>query len=202
MTHRSKNLLAIIQGVARQTARHSATIADFQKNFGDRLQGLAASHDLLVEQNWRSVSLSALVRRQLASFLAADSQRLVVAGPPLDLNPRAAQAIGMALHELSTNAVKYGALSSPAGRVTVSWAKEKLADGYANLVLRWVESGGPPVTPSSNSGFGSEVITRIAPRSISGTAEIEYDRNGIRYTLMAPLAILSAKNEEATINYF
>jgi two-component sensor histidine kinase len=77
-----------------------------------------------------------------------------------------------------------------------------MADGDANLVMHWVESGGPPVTPSSKSGFGSEVITRIAPRSISGTAEIEYDRNGIRYTLMAPLAILSAKNEEATINYF
>ena len=202
MTHRSKNLLAIIQGVARQTARRSATMADFHNNFSDRLQGLAASHDLLVEQNWRSVSLTALVRRQLASFVAADSQRLKVSGPALELNPRAAQAIGLALHELSTNAVKYGALSLPTGRVTVSWAAEKMSDGDANLVMHWVESGGPPVTPSSKSGFGSEVITRIAPRSISGTAEIEYDRKGIRYTLMAPLAILSAKNKEATIKYF
>lgn len=191
MSHRSKNLLAIIQGIARQTARRSGSIDEFQRRFGERLHGLSASHDILVEQSWRTVPFAELVRRQLAAFVSADSQRLELSGADLNLNARAAQAIGLALHELATNAVKYGALSGARGKVSVSWSVDhEPADGPA-VVLRWIESGGPLVTPPARIGFGSEVISRIAPSSISGTSDIEYAPTGLRYILTFPLSILA-----------
>jgi PAS domain S-box-containing protein len=119
LTHRSKNLLAVIQAMARQTARHSGTFDGFLDQFGARLQALSASHDLLVQESWYGASLSELINSQLSHYL--DGTQVVLDGPSILLKPEAAQSLGLAFHELATNAMKYGALSVPAGKVAIEW---------------------------------------------------------------------------------
>ena len=121
LTHRAKNLLAVILSIATQTGRSATSFEEFKSRFTLRLQGLAASHDLLVMQNWQGASLSDLVRDQLAPFIETGSARLNASGPDVMLSPKAAEAIGLALHELATNAVKYGALSGTGGQVSICW---------------------------------------------------------------------------------
>src|SRR5664279_3139179 len=122
LTHRSKNLLAVIQGMARQTARHAGSIGGFLDQFAARLQALAASHDLLVRESWYSASLRELIESQLAAFSGDDGAQVSVEGVPVALKPEAAQTLGLALHELAVNAAKFGALSVPEGRVSIAWA--------------------------------------------------------------------------------
>lgn len=196
MSHRAKNLLAVIQSIARQTMQTSASKEEFQARFEQRIQGLAASHDILVDQNWEGATLSLLVRRQLAPFVDLNSPRLVVNGPHVDLNSTAAQAIGMALHELATNAVKFGAWSNATGQVTVAWAFEKTADKLW-LVLNWEELGGPLVQTPARKGFGTAVVERMAPSSVAGEAALNYEPRG----LVCRLTIaLSSLNLDADVN--
>ena len=139
ITHRSKNLLSVVQAIASQTGRTVETFEEFQKRFAHRLQGLAASHDLLVLEDWQGASLTDLVRDQLAPFTEPGSERITVSGPDIMLRPEAAEAIGLALHELATNAVKYGALSVPGGHVTISWAFEDQGTEPRQLLVSWAE---------------------------------------------------------------
>src|SRR6202041_2435367 len=117
LSHRSKNLLAVIQAMAGQTAKSAESVEVFRRRFGDRLMGLAASHDLLVNQNWMGVSVGNLVRGQLASFVDGNDRRIAIGGPDVDLTARSAEALGLALHELATNSLKFGALRDQAGRL-------------------------------------------------------------------------------------
>ncbi len=191
MSHRSKNLLAIIQSIARQTMRNAGSMAEFQNKFGDRLRGLAASHDILVDQNWQGADIAGLVRRHLTPFIDAGSPRLELSGPAIDVSATAAQAIGLALHELATNAVKYGALSTSTGKVVVDWGFEPLDDGRPGFRLGWREVGGPPVTAPTRRGFGNEVIGRLVPTSLSGTIEIDYQPAGLRLVLRVPASSIA-----------
>lgn len=188
MSHRSKNLLAVIQSLASQTIRSSSSMADFQSHFERRLQGLAASHDILVDQNWHGATLGNLVRKQLAPFVDPDSDRAIIDGPAVDLNAAAAQAVGLALHELATNAVKYGSLSVSGGTVTVEWRREP--DDSGSIALDWTESGGPPVSPPGRKGFGHAVIERMAPASIGGRVVLEYRPTGFHWRLIIPASAL------------
>ena len=192
MSHRSKNLLSVIQAIARRTARTSDSIAEFQKKFDERLQGLAASHDILVEKHWHGAALRELVTRQLAPFVDPSGTRLELSGPDLDLNSGAAQALGLAFHELATNAVKYGALSIAEGRVEITWAIDHNADAGKYLTLNWVEKDGPVVVPPSRRGFGSEVIAQMAPVSLSGRVVLDFASTGLRCTLTIPITSLSS----------
>src|SRR5499433_1741710 len=124
LTHRSKNLLAVIQAMARQTAQHAGSVEAFLSQFGARLQALAASHDLLVQEEWHGVSLAELIRSQLAPYLDRSGSQIAVDGPAVTLRPEAAQSLGLALHELAVNAVRYGALSTPTGRISIAWTWE------------------------------------------------------------------------------
>ena len=191
MSHRSKNLLAVIQAIARQTVRTSGSTDEFQKRFGERLQGLAASHDILVEQNWQGANLRELVLRQLSPFIDRGSPRLKLSGPNVGLDATVAQSIGLALHELATNAVKYGALSTAAGKVTVTWTFGQGAEAGSDLVLNWVENGGPVVTPPSRKGFGNEVISHLAPGSVAGTVVVDFAPTGLCWQLTIPMSALA-----------
>jgi two-component sensor histidine kinase len=151
LTHRSKNLLSVVQAIASQTGRTVDTFEEFQKRFAQRLQGLTASHDLLVLQDWQGASLGELVRDQLAPFTEPGSARVNVSGPDILLRSEAAEAVGLALHELATNAVKYGALSVPDGHVTISWAPEYHGREPRQFLVNWIERGGPTVTPPSRT---------------------------------------------------
>jgi two-component sensor histidine kinase len=154
--------------------------------FARRLHGLAASHDLLVHEGWRGAPIGELVRQQLAPFAEAGSARLQLLGPEIVVTTEAAQAIGLALHELATNAIKYGALSMPAGKVTVSWEFE--ADGIepGRLRLSWLERGGPPVTIPSRKGFGHIVIERMVADALDGEIAMHFPPQGLSWTLCIP----------------
>jgi len=145
LSHRSKNLLAVIQSISRRTARTTTTMEEFESRFGRRLQGLAASHDVLVRNSWHGAPLAELMRQQLMPFMDIQSSRVELAGPDIVVAAEATQAIGLAIHELATNAIKYGALSVPAGKVTISWAFDSESPASRELFLKWVEYGGPPV---------------------------------------------------------
>jgi two-component sensor histidine kinase len=185
LSHRAKNQLAVVVAMARRTAERSDGIADFEKVFSERLMALARSTDLLVSQNWRGVSLVELVDAHLMPFTAGNKSRLTVEGPWIELGPDAAQSVGLALHELATNASKYGALSVPGGTVAVRW----MHTGGEPRALRieWTESGGPPVTAPTRSGFGSVVIQRTVAQSLNGTVTHDFRPEGVYWSIELPL---------------
>ena len=181
LTHRSKNLLAVIQAMARQTARHAGSIEGFLNQFGARLQALAASHDLLVRESWHGASLSELVRSQLGGFFDTAYPQVTFDGPDVALRPEAAQNLGLALHELAANARKFGALSVPGGRVSISWHRNDNA-----LELDWLEQSGPKVKARRKRGFGSLVIERNLTRALDAKVDMVFDPDGVRCHIVIP----------------
>lgn len=183
LTHRSKNLLAVIQAMARQTATHTRSVDDFLTQFSARLHALAASHDLLVQQSWRGVLLEDLVRSQVGYYLGGG--RVALQGPDVTVKPEAAQSLGLALHEMCTNSAKYGALSVPDGRVSIEWSVPPL-DGAASLDLHWRESGGPPVQTPQHAGFGTLVIERNLTLALGARVSVSYPPEGFRCDIHIP----------------
>jgi PAS domain S-box-containing protein len=192
LTHRSKNLLAVIQAMARQTANHHAGSVDaFLLQFGSRLQALAASHDLLVRESWYGASLGELIRSQLSSYLDGVAVRVKIEGPAIALKPEAAQNLGLALHELAINAAKFGALSVPAGRVSITWSRRESAD---SVELDWREELGPKVKIRRKRGFGSMVIERNLARALDAEVSMDFDPDGLRCHIVIPAnQILAAR---------
>ena len=183
LTHRSKNLLAVIQAMARQSLAKDIAPEEFVRRFSSRLAGLAGSHDLLSSVQYKGVSLTDLISSQLNHYEDLFGSRIVLNGEDLTVRPEAAQNIGVALHELSTNAAKYGALSNEAGVVTITWA---LGGDPVLFDLDWRESGGPPVVEPTRRGFGSIVMNRIAGQAMSGRSGIRFDPDGVHWTLSVP----------------
>src|SRR3569833_2505951 len=175
-SHRSKNLLATVQALARRTARGNA---DFFEHFEERMRGLANVQDLLYRGDWREVPVSELVRRQLA-FLGDLRGQLETGGPDCALIPPAADAIGMALHELATNSLKYGALSSPEGGVAVEWACDNASGSFR---ITWREKDGPPVEPPAHDGFGTTLIRDLPRAKLDAQVSLEFPPGGVVWTL-------------------
>jgi PAS domain S-box-containing protein len=186
LAHRTKNLLAVIVGMAHETARHSRDLTEFRIDFGNRLQGLARSQDLLLQKDWQGVYLHDLVIAQLSPFVPAGTPRSAQNGPTVFLKPEAVHSIGLAIHELATNASKYGALSVPNGRVDVNWTVGP-ADGPGNtLQITWRESGGPVVQAPAVKGFGRVVIEDMIKRSLRAQVTIEYPPQGLVWCARVP----------------
>lgn len=185
VNHRAKNMLALVQAIARQTASKSPK--EFIAKFEARLQALAASQDLLIKSGWKEIPLESLIRTQLAYFEDIFDRRITLAGPNLRLTAAAAQAIGMVLHELSTNASKYGALSAPVGRVEIGWEIEKLNGKAPRFRMCWLERDGPTVAAPTGRGFGSTMLETFAKMSLQGDARIEFPSAGLIWTLTCPL---------------
>ncbi len=181
--HRIKNLLAVVQALANQTAQRSATVEEFQTVFSERLQGLSRSLDLLVEGEGRGASVADLVRSQLGPFTEIDGMRIAAKGPVVSLNPEATQNIGLALHELATNACKHGALSVPNGAVTVDWEIGPSELGPSHFRLNWRERHGPQVISPQRRGFGHVVLQRLTGRALQGKANYEFGAGGVSWTL-------------------
>ncbi len=193
LTHRSKNLLAVIQAMARQTGRHTGSVESFLSRFGARLQALAASHDILVRQSWYGASVEELVRSQLAMYLDREDEQVSIDGPAVVLKPEAAQNLGLALHELAVNAAKFGALSVPGGRLSVAW-DQRDHEGKQTLVLDWRERFGPRVKPRRKRGFGSMMIERNLARALDAEVELDFDRDGLQCHVVIPASqILGAR---------
>lgn len=183
LNHRVKNVLAAVMSIASQTWRRSGSLDEFRKAFEGRLFALSRAHDLLVEQDWTGAEMTQLARRTLEPYNMAE--RVVLDGPRLRLNPKAGVALVLILHELATNAVKYGALSSQGGRLEVAWRLE--GSGNGDLIrLEWTETGGPPVKLPSHQGFGTSLIRRSASYELGGDATMEFREDGLRCRLIFP----------------
>jgi PAS domain S-box-containing protein len=181
VNHRSKNILSVVYAIARQTATKNPE--DFIERFSERIQALSANQDLLVRNEWNGAEIEDLVRTQLAPFADLIGSRIAVHGPKLGLKAASAQAIGLAVHELATNAGKYGALSTHKGRVDICWR----TDGQT-LAMSWSECDGPPVSMPSQRGFGTIVIETMAEYSLDGTVDLDYLPSGLIWRLACPAA--------------
>jgi two-component sensor histidine kinase/CHASE3 domain sensor protein len=194
LSHRSKNLLAIVQAMTRQTARTTSTPAEFHRRFSARLRALAAGHDLLVKASYTGADLVELIRSQLGPLESLIGSRIMVEGPELRLRPEAAQNLGMALHELATNAHIHGSLSSHSGKVDIRWSVEgEGPDG--KLVMDWRESGGPPVVLGDRIGFGTTLIAANLPRSLLGLVTLEHPTEGTTCHIELPLSMILEDSE-------
>ena len=192
VNHRSKNILSVVQAIARQTV--STSPEDFVPRFSERVRALAASHDLLVKYQWQGIDISDLLRAQLAPFDGLMNTRIVLEGLPFRVSAKAAQVIGMVLHELATNASKHGALSNQVGRVEIDWHAENAEpEGYFSIT--WIESGGPTVVAGARRGFGSTVIKGMIELSLEGRVDLEFPRSGLIWRLTCPLAKVRDKGE-------
>lgn len=195
LTHRTKNILAIVQSMARQTARSATSIKEFETQYMQRLQGLAASHDLLVNQNWTGVLLDELIEKQVETFVEANLANVAITGPKVKISAKAAQTVGLALHELATNSMKYGALSIPQGKVSIDWEYFGTGEVPQQLRLKWEEHDGPPVTPPTRKGFGHFVIERMATQSLNAQVQIDFRPEGLIWILTVPKARLEEQPE-------
>jgi PAS domain S-box-containing protein len=192
INHRSKNLLAVVQSIAHQMARNS-DIETFPQRFAERLAGLASSQDLLVKNNWRGVPLSELIATQLSHCKHLLGSRIHLDGDDLHIAPGMAQNLGMALHELATNAAKYGALSDDRGEVVIAWDVSACGDTDRAFSLSWTERNGPPVATPEHKGLGSFILTRMFKHSLGGEVVQEFPPEGLRWSIQAPAsAILEA----------
>lgn len=180
VNHRSKNLLSLVQAVAQQTARSSPDY--FLPRFEERLHALARSHDLLVGTEWRAVPIEDLAHSELGHFTDLIGTRITLLGPTLLLRAQATQALGMALHELATNAAKYGALSCDTGKVEIAWQITPRGDARS-FSMTWTESLGPDVVEPARRGFGSYVISDMLEMGLTASVEIEHARTGLRWRL-------------------
>jgi PAS domain S-box-containing protein len=185
LRHRVKNMLAVVQSLVGQTLRHVESIEAFHTALLGRLAGLAGAHDLLVDTDWAGTGLRQLILAQLSPFLERQD-RLKLAGEDVILPSGAVLTLGMTLHELATNAAKYGALSSAVGTVDVSWRREPATAGR-QLVLVWAERGGPQVAPPRQGGFGTKLIEAGIPHELDGEVALAFDPEGVRCELRFPL---------------
>ena len=186
LQHRTNNLFTVIQAMARQTARHSASFAEFDAQFGARIKELSESNTLLIDQDWQSVPLERLVRAQLAPFIGTDQARLEIDGPAVSVAAEVVQTLGLALHELATNASKHGALLVPEGKILLHWEFNGGGSIPECFRLEWRELGGPTVKPTERKGFGRFVTDHMVTRSLHATVEIDLAPEGLRWTLEMP----------------
>ncbi|WP_334164215.1 sensor histidine kinase [Phenylobacterium sp.] len=186
LNHRVKNTLAAVQSIAAQTVRRADTLAEFRDSFEGRLMALSGAHDVLTRHQWDSADLADVVDGVMQPF--HPGERLQVSGPPVRLSPGQALAFAMAIHELATNAVKYGAWSGVAGRVRIGWVTEGRPDRPGEVRFTWSEEGGPPVRPPSRQGFGSRLLRQGLVRDLGGAVDLAFAPEGLRCDIRAPLA--------------
>jgi PAS domain S-box-containing protein len=183
LNHRVKNTLAVVQSIAHQTFKSREASEDARAAFDGRLLALAMAHNLLTQANWQGASLEEIAADAL-EVRGANRERVSLKGPAVSLQPKEALAIAMALHELCTNAVKYGALSNESGRVAVEWEKSAKP---GSLRLEWREHGGPPVTPPTRRGFGSRLVERTVTQDLDGEISLDFQSDGLRCLIEANL---------------
>jgi PAS domain S-box-containing protein len=185
LDHRVKNVLARVAVVAMFTREGSNSMDEFAQALNRRIQSMADAHALLSQSRWRGVGLTDLVRRQLAPYSA--NANTTIGGPDVTLTAAATQAVAMVLHELVTNAVKYGALSTSGGRVSVSWDRRQNGDGRTLVVIEWRELGGPPIMAPIQSGYGTSLIRDLIPHELGGTADLEFASDGVCCRVEIPI---------------
>ncbi len=180
LDHRLKNTLTLVQSMARQTFKHAGIDRDIWNAFEGRLASMSKAHGLLTRQNWVGADIAEIVAEGLVAHGGGQAECFVISGPPAWIDAQTALALAMAFHELGTNAIKYGALSRPEGRVAIAWRIE-LDDAGPMLDLSWTESGGPPVAPPTHQGFGSRLIQQAFGHTGANVARIHYRPEGAAF---------------------
>jgi two-component sensor histidine kinase len=190
LTHRCKNLLAVIHAIARQTASRTRSVEDFLDRFSARLVAIGASHDLLIADDWHGASLRMLVEQQLGEHAERFGAQIDIEGEDVMLKPEAVQNLGLALHELATNAEKYGSLSDPQGQVSIKW---QFCEEASRLKLVWEERGGPKVRPPDRSGFGRAMIENVVGRALEGDVKLSFPPKGVRCVIEIPATQVTSR---------
>ncbi|QND54515.1 PAS domain-containing protein (plasmid) [Phyllobacterium sp. 628] len=193
LTHRVKNTLSTVQSIVWQALRMDADPKTIQQAIESRLQALSRSHDLLTRQNWKDTGLLDVITDALEPFgiTGGRAERIVIKGSNILFSPKIALALGIAFHELATNAVKYGAFSNDTGSVSIDWEVEEMAEGR-RLLLKWQEANGPAVAQPLRRGFGSRMIETGLAHEIGGTVRLEYPPEGLQCTVTFPVPKASA----------
>jgi two-component sensor histidine kinase len=190
LSHRVKNTLMMVLAIAQQTLRRSNDLAEFEGAFLGRLQALSAAHSLLLRSNWEDMDLRELVEETLRPFRRGDSAAFLLDGPSVSVPPQLALTTTLVLHELATNAAKYGALTRDGGTVSLAWSVgpyEGMDGDSRSLTLDWEEANGPPVTAPERSGFGTTLIQRSVAFELNGAAQLSFEETGVRCRLSFPL---------------
>ncbi len=193
VSHRSKNLLALILAMARLTARDAVNVKSHLKDFTLRVAGLSASQDLIVASDWQSVDLATLAAAEIGAVARTDADRVVIMGPPVMLTPEAAQTLGMVLTELALNAVEHGALSAATGEVKLEWT---LPDP-TTILIAWRETGGPPFLADGPKGYGMSVVERFSTQGLKLSARADGNADEFTWTLTGPLANVGHAQKDA-----
>ena len=196
LDHRFKNLLSVISVIASRTQETTSSMAGFVTALDGRIKALTVAHELLSRQNWHGISLVDLVHQELAPY--ANSSNTEIQGSDDILSADAGQAIGMVLHELATNAAKYGALSNKDGRVRVYWRQQQNEQGENQLRIEWQERDGPLVEPQSQCGYGTVMIREIIPHELGGAVELVHSREGVHCKLEIPAHWIADSNPVKT----
>jgi two-component sensor histidine kinase len=183
LNHRVKNTLANVLSIIALTSRRATDLPTFVDSLNGRIRALSATHDLLTDLDWGPTPLHAVVSMELAPYTAGRDHDIAMEGGDVMLAPNDALSLGLAMHELVTNATKYGALSVPSGRIAVNW--EMVSPTLVRV--DWCESGGPPVAQERRRGFGSDLIERIVAQELGGRVELRFDLDGVSCTLMVPV---------------
>jgi two-component sensor histidine kinase len=184
--HRVKNTLATVQALVGATRRSTGSFDAFYRSFSNRITSLAKTHTLLTEDYWQTAPLREIALGELKPFAESRQPRFMLIGPPVELSADLAVPVGMALHELTTNAICHGALSVPGGHVEVRWSVDE-GEGVRKLHLEWRERGGPPVGEPQHQGFGTTLLQRVLPMQCKAEVEVQYDPEGLRFRMQAPL---------------
>ena len=183
LNHRVKNTLANVLSIVSLTRRRSRSIDDFAEGLTGRIRALSATHDLLSQRDWSDALLSEVVTSELAPYLDPTDSHADLEGPDVALAPNDALSLGLALHELATNAAKYGALSTPNGRVSIKWR----LTGEDVCEVEWKESGGPPVKAPERRGFGLDLIEKIVSHELKAAVEMDFAPDGVHCRLKVPV---------------
>jgi two-component sensor histidine kinase len=193
LDHRVKNVLATVSAVVSHTREGSRSVTSFAAALEGRISSMATTHELLSSGRWQGISLTELVRRELAPY--AINNNTEINGAELELKSEAGQAMAMVLHELATNAAKYGALSTKDGRVSIRWEQHRNGHACSHLVLQWREIGGPPVVASGKPGYGTSTIRDLIPYELGGSVDLAFASDGVRCRLELPADWISNNGE-------
>lgn len=188
LNHRIKNTLATVQSIVDQTLRAGGVVGPVRTSLTNRLIALAKAHDVLVEESWSGADLRSVIEQTLLPYRQPKADAFLLDGPPVRLSPQQALSLSLGLHELTTNAIKYGALSAPAGEVHITWNLALDGDGRRSMNLLWEERGGPPVCTPARTGFGARLISRTFAGGNSGRSRLDFHREGLRCVFDLPLS--------------
>jgi len=189
LNHRIKNTLATVQSITEQTLRAAKVDPSIRNDLTNRLMAVSDAHNVLVDESWAGADLGTIVRQALAPHDHSGTSRFKIDGPLVWLSPQQAVAMALALHELATNALKYGALSTRSGQVEIAWNLAHNQLGARQISLLWRELGGPPVTPPAHTGFGTRLIARTFGQESGGQARIDYLPRGVQCVMQLPLSV-------------